>query len=357
MFENKTYDSLSLVIPEELGLLRRAPSRWRSFIGGFVVQASVCALLVHIAFYDFMREPPEGKSYQVTELYAPSIPVESAAPRLRIDIAPPPVEHALVAHVVQPTRTVKIPEKTQAVPEVKVAQHFELPQADPDIALPRQSTPMPKIKPEPRTNTFPGSSAVATVKAPASKVQTGGFGDPNGVPANPNAHGAVAIAQTGAFDLPGGPGVGNGTGGSHGVRGTVASAGFGSGIAGPGSGSGRRGGGVVDGGFAQVVATTPTHKPVIAASPSALVPAEVISKPRPSYTSEARQKKIEGEVLLDVVFTADGRIQVLRVVRGLGYGLDEAAIQAAEKIVFRPAKRNGQPIDSSARIHITFQLA
>src|SRR5256885_2013820 len=65
----------------------------------------------------------------------------------------------------------------------------------------------------------------------AEEVQTGRFGDPNGIPANPSRGKAVNIAQAGGFDLPTGPGYGNGTAGANGVRGVVASTGFGGGVA------------------------------------------------------------------------------------------------------------------------------
>jgi len=48
---------------------------------------------------------------------------------------------------------------------------------------------------------------------------------------------------------------------------------------------------------------------------------------------------------------------VNRVVRGLGHGLDEAAVTATNKIKFRPAQRNGSAIDSTAIVHVMFQLA
>jgi TonB family protein len=67
--------------------------------------------------------------------------------------------------------------------------------------------------------------------------------------------------------------------------------------------------------------------------------------------------KLEGEVLLDVSFSANGALHVNRVVRGLGHGLDEAAVAAANKIRFKPALRNGQPMDSTAIVHVTFALA
>ena len=88
-----------------------------------------------------------------------------------------------------------------------------------------------------------------------------------------------------------------------------------------------------------------------------MTPAEIVSKPTPVYTEEARKQRIEGEVLLEVVFEASGQIRVLKVIRGLGHGLDEAAIRAAEQIRFKPALRDGQPADSTAVLHIVFQLA
>ena len=86
-------------------------------------------------------------------------------------------------------------------------------------------------------------------------------------------------------------------------------------------------------------------------------PVEVLSKPNPVYTEEARNLKLEGEVLLEMSFSASGTLQVNRVVRGLGHGLDEAAVAAAKKIRFKPALRNGQPVDSTAIVHVVFQLA
>jgi TonB family protein len=62
-------------------------------------------------------------------------------------------------------------------------------------------------------------------------------------------------------------------------------------------------------------------------------------------------------VLVEAVFEATGKVRVLRVVRGLGYGLDDAAIHAAEQIRFKPALKDGQPSDQTVVLHIIFQLA
>jgi TonB family protein len=62
-------------------------------------------------------------------------------------------------------------------------------------------------------------------------------------------------------------------------------------------------------------------------------------------------------VVIDVVFLSNGTIQVNRVVSGLGHGLDEAAVRAAQQITFKPARREGQPVDFPARVRIEFRMA
>jgi len=84
---------------------------------------------------------------------------------------------------------------------------------------------------------------------------------------------------------------------------------------------------------------------------------EILEKPQPVYTEEGRRLRIEGTVQLRVVFSAAGEIQVVSVVKGLGHGLDEAAVRAATAIRFRPARRAGRPVDAPAVIQIRFQLA
>jgi TonB family protein len=140
----------------------------------------------------------------------------------------------------------------------------------------------------------------------------------------------------------------------------VASSGFGSGVAAGGSSGALPASRVTvrQGGFgdAGIVAVS---QPIAKSAESAVktLPAEITFKPRPVYTDEGRQLKIEGEVLLEVVFSATGQIRIVKVMHGLGHGLDESAIRAAEKIQFKPAQRNGAPADFDAVLHVTFQLA
>jgi TonB family protein len=89
----------------------------------------------------------------------------------------------------------------------------------------------------------------------------------------------------------------------------------------------------------------------------AFTPPVVISEPKARYTSEAQEARVQGEVTLKVRFLASGQVEVIGVVNGLGHGLDEEARHVAESIHFKPALRNGQPVDHTTLIHVTFQLA
>jgi TonB family protein len=293
---------------------------------------------------------------------------------------PPPVNHQpqplrVMKAVTPPTPAPVLAEEAPKIEPLRLAPEVrrQLPKDEPAPVAPKinlaaKTEPVPALTPVvPRKlvklNGFEstGSSAPQTIAQAPQKTQTGGFGDTNGVPAKANTGKAVNIAQMGSFDMPAGPGNGNGTAGEKGARGVVASAGFGSGTAvGDGSANTNATRGTVrQGGFGdyEPVSASQMHaRQEVAAAPKA-TPAEVISKPNPIYTDEAKKLRIEGEVLLEVVFESGGHIRVLRVVRGLGHGLDEAAARAAEQIHFKPAQRDGQPSDSTAVLHIIFQLA
>jgi TonB family protein len=270
---------------------------------------------------------------------------------------PPPPPKVLAQLRTEPKLQTPAPVITPKVeaPVVKPAPQPEPPkiaESTPPPTLPKPPVPEKKVT----AGLFDsGSSAKPTIKAPIREVQTGGFGDPNGVAGKSNADRKLTVAAVGGFDMPTGPGKGNGAGGSHGKEGVIASAGFGDGMAGAGSGDRNPRGGVSTGGFGE--ATTSEAGPKRVSHTADATPVEILAKPRPVYTQEARKLRIEGEVLLDVMFAASGDIRVVRIVRGLGHGLDEAAQQAAQRIRFNPAKKDGQPTDSEAVVHIVFALA
>jgi len=338
-----------------LGLLPEPGTRWGRFVVSYGMQSLVMTFFVITAILHPEVLVLPVHDYHFVSLVSTPPPVPQAPapvkhfplppPKLTEPVTPRPQAMRVPAELVQK----KQPLPEEQAPKVTLAAKKEmLPDEKPLI-------PRPPVK----TNVFStGSSATPTMAAAPQKVQTGGFGDPNGVPAS-DPHGRpVTIAQGGSYDMPYGPGSGNGTGGSHGARGVVASTGFGSGVA-TGNSTGISGsrGTVRQAGFgdADVVATA-QPKPR-AADVVKTFPVEITYKPRPIYTDEGRQLKIEGEVLLDVVFSATGQIRVVKVVHGLGHGLDESAVRAAEKIQFKPAQKDGQPTDSEAVLHIQFLLA
>jgi periplasmic protein TonB len=148
------------------------------------------------------------------------------------------------------------------------------------------------------------------------------FGDPTSISMIPSA----------------GPGSGGGIG-----TGKGGGVGSGRGIGyGPGEGWNTGGGGpAVGGGDGRTARIQP----------------QILTRPRPDWTEEARRNRIQGEVFLSATFGADGQIREIRVIRGLGYGLDEKAIEAAKLIKFVPARDiNGQSVDVRMSIRVDFRL-
>jgi len=341
-----TSESLKFALLPESKVDRRALA---------VSYGSVLLLLFSLALVEMVW--PERlflrQQYRVTELIPrPDLEPEPVKikprPRPRVQPAPLPVVETPKLIVPREIRRSR-PEQPDVAPPKVTLNNFTAPVLPPSASSAR----MARIV---HTGEF-GGTEIPTLKVEAAKVQTGGFGDPNGLPGQgkPGAH--LPVAGTGAFDLPQGPGTGNGTGGANGLKGTIASTAFGSGIAQQSQGSGQGRGSVQNGGFAtQQVAQSGTKLPQLDNGP-ATTPVEITYKPSPIYTDEARHLKLEGEVLLEVMFSANGKLRVNRVVRALGHGLDEAAIAAANRMRFKPALRDGQPVDSTAVVHVLFQLA
>jgi TonB family protein len=333
-------------------LLPKARTPWSEFVFSTGAQVVAVAFLVWVRLlYPTVVSPPDH-SFRSVELVSTPVPVNHQP-------QPLPQKALLVANLDPPTTALRLP-----APQPKTAVKVE------DAPVPTVSIAPKKLEPLPvnsapvipkqavKTNVFStGSSATPTIARAASQVQTGGFGDPNGLPAKANQGKAVNIAALGSFDLPSGPGYGNGTGGAKGVPGVVASSGFGNGTATADSRAHAQAS-VQQSGFGDAdVPAPPTVRAHPAEATARVVPAEILSKPTPIYTQEARSLRIEGEVLLEAVLEASGSLHVVRVVRGLGHGLDDNAVKAAEQIRFKPATKDGQPTDSTVVLHIIFQMA
>jgi TonB family protein len=174
--------------------------------------------------------------------------------------------------------------------------------------------------PEPPKNPDPKLVVEPTIVAPQlanmPQINLLNIGDPNGVPGPPSA----------------GPGVGGGIGTGQGR-------GVGEGK-GPGAGPGEGGG--VGGGVFRVG--------------GGVSPPSVVSRVEPQYSEEARKARYQGTVVLEAIVRKDGTVDILRVVRSLGFGLDENAIDALKKWRFRPGTKGGVPVDVALNIEVNFNL-
>ncbi len=202
----------------------------------------------------------------------------------------------------------------------------------PSKGVPPQMALTPQIimpNPEPPKIKNPTLVVASTVYGDpkAMPPQKGPIGDPLGVPAPPSSGpGKGAGIGTGE-----GTGVGRGGGGGVG-------AGQGGNIGGGDMGLGGGRSGIED--MGKNGAGRPT----------------ILYKEKAKYTEEARQNKVQGTVVLNVVFTSDGRITQVRVVRGLPDGLTEKAIEAAQRIRFQPATKNGGPVSVRGNLEFSFNL-
>ncbi len=350
-------------VAARLALLPDSEPRWDRIGLSAVGQLAIFGFLFVIPLL-FPQQMKTALNFRVMELMQPVT---------EIPVAPPPQPPKIKPKVAPPEPKPVVPEPVKLNPKqthVFLAPKAELPKVKTLEVKPVELNPVfQQVKIDTPTNQpkrpkddvkvgnlGSGSAAPPTVVAPVNKVQTGGFGDPNGIPGKGDPNKATNVNRLGSPALPGGPGYGNGTGGDKGIRGPVASTGFGNGIANPPPSSPKRGT-LQSTGFADQTVPTEAPKKRAATTEGATTPVNILDKPRPEYTAEGRTLKIEGDVVLEMVFLASGSIQVNRVVSGLGHGLDEAATRAAQQIKFKPAKREGQPVDFPARVRIEFRLA
>ena len=248
--------------------------------------------------------------------------IELMQPVTEIPVAPPPKPKP------NPRVEPKVPELKSEVPEFP-SLVLQLSPKQPHVFLNLKAL-VPKARtveekpPELKQNLKQPEIVLSSngPKAPMEEVKPNSDG---GNPAPDTVNAALSKVHTGAF----GPGYGNGTGGTQGLRGTVASDGSGRSSLGLNSSSGEA-----------LSAAPPTIR----------------YEPNPTYSAKGRELKIQGDVVLEVIFLASGQIKVTRVVSGLGFGMDDEAIQTAKGIRFTPAMRDGKPVDVSARVRIEFRL-
>ena len=327
------------------------PRRWSAAATSGLIHAALVLLVMLVGRAADMLPEPATEHLTFVSV-APPDPPPLPRPPVRL----PPIVKEVVKH--EPA--VPLPE-IEKPPEPEIAR-VEPPRPAPEPVVVERPKPAPPVV---QVGVF-ASARNDEAPQPSRAVQQAGFDQVetrgSGVP--------MAKAVVGGFDQgPAGqqrPGYGRATG--------IADAGFANGTAaGPSGppGNGRVAAGGFDTGAGstgpkavQAVKTTDFDaRAEQAAAPKAArqapveVPVEILSKPTPAYTDEARALKIEGEVALEVEFAATGEIRVLKVVRSLGHGLDECAARAVQGMRFKPATRHGQVIDFRTTVTIVFRLA
>ncbi len=339
------------------GLLPEPEGRSTSFLTSATVNVIILGLMIWVGMT--AKHALQQRHFEQTELIFPTTP----PPQPKFKTPPPPKlpdlpKPKLEVQMEQPKINMPKPEPKPALKPLEMEAKLNTPElkaAKPAIVL----APQPKAA---LTAAMPAQNN--TVKASTAPVH---LGETFGVTPNPNATRPATVAAIGnpyggmqgpavaPHGVVGSAGIGNGlkSGSNAGTVGKVAQAGIpgGTGTASTGYPTGGK---VGSAGIKTEVAATPAAQQRKEVAPTSL---EVLSKPAVQYTAEARQLKVQGDVVLRVTFTAAGQVIVNSVVRGLGHGLDEEARRVASQIRFRPATRNGQAVDLTTNITITFQLA
>lgn len=335
-----------------LGLLPETEGRSMPFVISSTVNA---AILIALVLVGMMAKQVIQKHYEMTELIVPNLPPpehikQPPPPKL------PPLREQPKIELRPEVHEIEMPKPKPEPKPVQLQARVELPEM-----LKQQTI---RLAPQPKAALAAAMPAQNhTVKASTAPVH---LGDTFGVRPNPNATRPATVAAIGnpyggmngpavaPHGVVGSTGIGNSTkaGSTYGMMGKVGSAGI------PGAtGTANRGpyGTVASAGIP--TATAQVAMPVRPTAAPESRDLEVVYKPPVQYTAEARQLKVQGDVILRVTFLASGRVVVQGVVRGLGHGLDQEAERVAQQIRFHPATRDGRPVDLTTTITITFQLA
>ncbi|HUF47658.1 MAG TPA: energy transducer TonB [Vicinamibacterales bacterium] len=282
-----------------------------SFVTSTALHSLLALFLIAASTWGWLRSEntevliPQQKAVRLVFLHTPGPGGGGGGGGLRMPAPPPPAQIKAPA-----------PERVSSpVPPVRRV-------AAPPRPLPRR--PEPRVTPPPRPVPEAPRPALAlpwAVQAPVSPVAAdtvdlAGLPDPPAPVANPSA----GPGGGGGLGTGQGAGLGDGTGGGIG----------------DGSGGGTGGG---------------PYRPG-----SGIEPPTLVREVRAAYTAEARRLGIEGDVVLEIVVGRDGTVSNLRVVRRLGAGLDETAVEAVRQWRFAPARRMGAAVDVLVSVSVEFSL-
>jgi len=201
-------------------------------------------------------------------------------------------------------------------PKAESKGHEALASPVPRREPPKPAMPIPKPEPPKPLPAEPLPTLIApVVVAPADTRPRTGLLDQ--VTARENSQGSGFGGGTGS-----GAGVGIGEGSGAGI--------------GPGTGGGIGGG---------------PYRPG-----SGITPPRLLREVKATYTEEARRRGLTGEVVLEIVVRRDGSVGDVKLLRGLGLGLDDRAVQAVREWRFTPADRLGRPVDVLVEVGVEFKL-
>jgi TonB family protein len=324
------------ILFDDARLSTRPHGRWTTGLWLSVVLHAIVVVVLIAVPIRASEEPsaPSMPSRMVFMLPATELKLPSArlvAPRLPAPPAPP-----------RPMRELAKPEPPKLLPVAPiVTKPVDAPAPLVPAAAPERPIERPEIQRPPETGLFERTNAARTSQA-AAAVTTGAFGNTAASPRDT----ATGTVKTGGFGS-------TAASPRDAATGAVKTGGFSSEAPAPRRVANSE---VQTAGF-DLRASAPAQPAVAAVTKPIDRPVEIVFKPTPEYTEEARSARIEGTVSLELEFTAAGDVRVLRVVRGLGHGLDEAAQRAALRMRFKPAQSDGRPVDSRATVHITFRLS
>jgi len=315
------------------GMLPEGEGRSGSFITSMIVNGSLLFLALIIGV--FIKPTVVQHHFEQTTLIVPTTPPPEPP---KIKIVPPKMPEPPKIEVKLDAPKIIMP-KIEPKPEKPIELEAKL-----NAPVIKMAKPAVILAPQPKSALMAAAMPAQDNKVKASTAPVH-LGQTFGVTPNPNASRPATVAS-----------IGNPYGGMNGPavapHGVVGSTGFGNGLK-SGSNVGIVGK-VASAGIPAMTAVVTAQK--MTATPTA-TNLEVLSKPAVQYTAEAKQMKVQGDVVLRVTFTASGQVLIQGVVHGLGHGLDEEARRVAQQIRFRPATRNGQAVDLTTNITITFQLA
>ncbi len=343
------------------GLLPEPERNPASLLTSFVINGAILALL--IVFGTVAHHELQVRKMESTEIVFPTTPPPEI--KIKVKLPPPPK----VPPPPQP-QIAKLEAPKINMPKVEPKPEVKMPAAQEKVALPTIAAAKPQIVLAPQPKAAMAAAEPAATPQQHPSVQLTHLGDMNGVKPNPNANRPATVAAMGnpyggmqgnasmPHGVVGSTGFGGSTkaGSTGGQMGKVASAGIpgGNGTS-PSGGYGSQGR-VASAGIPAMAAATPTPS-AVAPVESKTTPPVLLSHAEPEYTPEARQLKIQGDVVLRVTITTTGQMVVHSVIHGLGHGLDESAMRSAPSYKFRPATQNGQPVEYTTNIIIKFQTA